>query len=158
MADLDRPSFPKLASLDIRSAREFCSLGTWTRSNVEKVDLKIYTYLRYEASYGALASYSPVTFLVTSNESLFTSKLWAPNSLARNIPTIKASYSAWLLLALNANLRACSIKSSLVPSKMTPAPLPYWFKDPSTERTQQKPSASGWESSDESSTMKSSYT
>ena len=95
---------------------------------------------------------------VTSNESLFTNNLRAPNSLASNILAIKASYSAWLLLALNANLRACSINSPFDPSKMTPAPLPCWFKDPSTDKTHWKSLGLGWESLDESSTIKFAYT
>ena len=78
--DLCLPSFPELASLDNRSAREFCYLWIWARSNVEKITLKIFTYLRYEVSCGSLDWYSPMTCPVTSNESLFTNKLWAPNS------------------------------------------------------------------------------
>jgi len=99
-----------------------------------------------------------VTCPVTSNESLFTNKRWAPNSFVSNIPTIKASYSVWLFLALNANLRACSIKSPFGPSRMTPALLPYWLEDPSTEKTHWKSLGLSWESLDESSTIKFTYT
>ena len=101
-------------------------------------------FIRYEASCGSLAWYSPMTCLVTSKESLFTNKLRTPNFLASNIPAIKASYSAWLLLALSTNLRACSIKSPLGPSTMTPAPLFCWLEDPSIERTHSKSFGSGW--------------
>ena len=81
-----------------------------------KFSLKSVTYLKYEAICGSLAWYSPVTCLVINNESLFTNKLRVPSSLANNIPATKASYSAWLLMALKANLRACSINSPLDPS------------------------------------------
>ena len=91
-----------------------------------------------------------MTCLVTSSESLFT--------FANNIPAIKASYSAWLLLALNANLRACSIKSLFDLSRMNPTLLPCRLEDPLTEKTHWKSLGSGWESLDESSTMKFAYT
>ena len=124
MTNLCQSPFPELASLDNKFAWEFFSLGTSTSSNVKKVSFRSITYLRYEAYCGSLAWYSPVTCPVTSNKSLFTSKLWAPNSLASNILTIKASYSAWLLLTLKANLKAWSINNPLGPSRMTPDPLP----------------------------------
>ena len=124
ITDICRPPFPELANLDNRSAREFFSLGTWMRLNVENDAFKIVTYLRYEASWKSLPWYSPVTYPVTSNESLFTNKLCAPNSLASNMPATKASYLTWLLLALNANLRACSINNQFGPSKMTLTTLP----------------------------------
>jgi len=139
MIDLYRPPFLELASLDSMPAREFCSLGTCTSSNMEKATFRSMTYLRYETNCGSLAWYSPVTCPVTSKESLFTNKLRAPNSLASNIPAIKASYSAWLLLTLKVNLRACLVNNPLGPSRMTLAPLPYWLEDPSMERTHYKP-------------------
>ena len=158
MTDLYRPPFPEFASLDSKSAREFYSLRTCTSSNVEKAAFRSITYVRYEANCISLAWYSPMTCPITSNESLFTNKLQVSYSLASNIPTIKASYSAWLFLALKANLGACSINNLLGPSKMTPTPLLCWLDDPFTERTHWKSLGLGWGPSYDNSTMKSAYT
>ena len=149
------PPLPELASFASKSARAFCSRGTCTNSNTTKVSFRIWTYYRYAAIWGSFAWYSLVTCPVTSKESLFTSKLFTPISLASNIPAIRASYSAWLLLALKANRRACSINNPFGPSKMTPAPLPYWLEDTSTERTHLKPTSSWCVAAEESSTTKS---
>ena len=121
---LYRPPLFELSSLASRFARAFYSLGTCTSSNVGKVSLRSVTHLKYEAICGFFAWYSPMTCPVTNNESLFTNKLRAPNSLASSIPATKASYSAWLLLALKVNLRACLINSLLGPSRIIPTPLP----------------------------------
>ncbi|MCI38382.1 hypothetical protein A2U01_0059610, partial [Trifolium medium] len=40
------------------------------------------------------------------------------------MPAIRASYSAWLLLALKAKCNDCSTKTPSGPSRTTPAPLP----------------------------------
>ena len=37
ITNISRPPFPEQANLDSTYAREFCSLGTWTRLNVDKV-------------------------------------------------------------------------------------------------------------------------
>ena len=98
---------------------------------------------------------TPVTCPVTNKESLFTSKPFAPISLANKIPTIRASYSAWLLLALKANRRACLISNPFGPSKITPTPLPCWLEEPSTESIHLKPAPSWCVATEESSTTKS---
>ena len=134
MTVLCLPSLLELASFASKLDQAFYSLGKSTNSNVSKASLKSLTYSRYATIWGSLAWYSPITSQVISSESLFTNKLRAPISLASNIPATKASYSAWLLLALKANRRACSINSPFGPSKMTPTPLPCWLEDPSTER------------------------
>jgi len=90
-----------------------------------------------------------------SNESLLAISTLAPISFANKIPAIKASYSAWLLLALKANIRDCSINMSLGPSRIIPVPLPNWLEDPSTESTQRKPSLAFCTVSEDSSTTKS---
>ena len=59
-----------------------------------------------------------------------------------NKESLFASYSTWLLLALKANRRACSISNPSGPSKMTPSPLPSKFEEPSTESTHLKPAPS----------------
>ena len=122
-------SFPRASQFRQQVRSRILFSRTWIRSNAEKAALRIFTY-RYEASCGSLVLYSPVTFPVTSNESPFASKRWAPNSFAYNILAIKASYSTWLLLALNANLRACFIKSPFGPSRMALAPVPYLVRGP----------------------------
>ena len=157
MTDLYRPPFLELANLDSKSAQAFCSLRTCTSSNVEKASFKNVMYLRYEANCWSLAWYSSVTCSITNNESLFAKKLWAPHSLANNIPTITASYLAWLLLALKANLKTYSINSPLGPCRMTLALLPCWLKDLSTERTHWKSLPSIWVASDDSSVAKLPY-
>ena len=96
-------------------------------SNTSNDSFRIWTYSRYAAIWGSLAWYSPVTWLVTNKESPFANNPFAPISLANNVPAIRASYSAWLLLALKENRRACSISNPSGPSKMTPAPLSCWF-------------------------------
>ena len=139
----DRPlpsPLPELASLASRSARAFCSLGTCTNSNATNAPFSTWTHFKYAAICGSFAWYSPVTCPVTSSESLFAKRLCAPISLARSIPAIRASYSAWLLLALKANRRACSINTPLGPSKTILTPVPCCFEDPSTDN-------SHWESS-----------
>ncbi|MCI84080.1 hypothetical protein A2U01_0105356, partial [Trifolium medium] len=40
------------------------------------------------------------------------------------MPAIRASYSAWLLLALKVKRRDCSTSTPSGPSRTTPAPLP----------------------------------
>ncbi|RDY04873.1 hypothetical protein CR513_11352, partial [Mucuna pruriens] len=50
------------------------------------------------------------------------------------IPAKSASYSAWLLLALKSKCRLCSTNTPFGPSKITPAPLPVWLDDPSTDK------------------------
>ncbi|KAK2429877.1 maturase K [Trifolium repens] len=57
-------------------------------------------------------------------------------SFANFIPASKASYSAWLLLALKANLNDCSMRTLSGPSNTTPAPLPLMLEAPSTDRVQ----------------------
>ncbi|MCI91224.1 hypothetical protein A2U01_0112518, partial [Trifolium medium] len=49
------------------------------------------------------------------------------------MPAIKASYFAWLLLALKAKRSDCSTKTPSGPSRTTPAPLPLKLDDPSTD-------------------------
>ena len=114
-------------------ALAFCSLGTCNSSNAAKAPFNTSTYLKYAAIYGSFAWHSPVTCPVTNWVSLFAKRLWAPISLAKSIPAISASYSAWLLLALKAKRKACSINTPLGPSKIIPALLPCWLEDPSTE-------------------------
>jgi len=53
-------------------------------------------------------------------------------SYARFSPTRIASYSAWLLVALNPNWRAYSKRRSSGPSMTTPAPQTVLFEKPST--------------------------
>ena len=151
MTVLCLPPFPKLASFSSKLARAFCSLGTCTNSNTAKVSFKIWTYCRYAAIWGSLAWYSPVT----NRESLFANKLFAPISVASSILAIRASYSAWFLLALKANRRACSINSLFGPSRITPASLPCWLEDPFAERTHLKSASSWCVAVEESSTTKS---
>ena len=154
MTVLYLPPLPELASFASKSARAFCSLGTRTNSNTAKVSFRVFTYSRYTTIWGSLSWYSPVTCPVTSRESRFANKPLAPISLASNIPAIKVSYSAWLLLALKANQSACSISNPLSPSRMTLAPLPCWLEDPSTERTHLKSTSSCCVAAEESSTTK----
>ena len=158
ITDLCRPPFTELANLAKRLAREFCFRGTCINSNSAKLPFNVITYLRYEANYGSLAWYSSETCLLTSSESLFTNKFRAPNSYASSIPAFKVSYSTWLLLALNANFKDCSIIKPLGPSRMIPALLPCWLEDPSTDRIHRKFPWSGHDPSDISSTTKSAYT
>ena len=123
--DGPQPSpLPELASLASKSALAFCSLGTWINSNAVKDTFKVRTYSRYAAICGSLAWNSPVTYPVTNRESVLAINLLAPISFANSIPTIRALYSAWLLLALKAKRRDCSISTPFGPSRMTPAPLP----------------------------------
>ncbi|KAK2418557.1 hypothetical protein QL285_040743 [Trifolium repens] len=59
---------------------------------------------------------------------------------------MRASYSAWLLLALKAKRSDCSMSTPSGPSRTTPAPLPHIFEAPSTDRVQGRlPSPSGGE-------------
>ncbi|MCI22836.1 hypothetical protein A2U01_0044014, partial [Trifolium medium] len=67
-------------------------------------------------------------------ESLLALSSFTPISIANLIPVIRASYSAWLLLALNSNLKDCSINTSSGPSSTTPSPLPLRLEAPSTDR------------------------
>ena len=135
MTVLCLPPLPELTSLASKSARAFFSLGTCTSSNIANDPFRTWTYTKYAAIRGSLAWYSPFTWPVTSRESLFANKLCAPISLANSMPTMRASYSDWLLLALKANCRACSINSPFGPSNMTPTLLPCWLEDLSTEST-----------------------
>ncbi|WJX19470.1 hypothetical protein P8452_09158 [Trifolium repens] len=57
-------------------------------------------------------------------------------SFANFVPASRASYSAWLLLALKANLNDCSIRTASGPYNTTPAPLPLTLEAPSTESVQ----------------------
>jgi len=82
-----------------------------------------------------LVWYSPEIWLVINYESLFALRFSAPISVARFIPAIRASYSALLLLALNSNLNDCTMRMSPGPSRMMPAPLPFKFEDPSTDKS-----------------------
>ena len=77
--------------------------------------------------------YSPVIWHVIRGESLLALRFSAPISCARYIPAMRASYSSWLLLALNSNLSDCSMKRSPGPSKTIPAPLPIKLDEPSTD-------------------------
>ena len=124
MTVLCLPPLPELASFVSKSARAFCSLGTCINSNTAKRPSE-------SLWHDILLLLSPVT----RRESLFANKLCAPISLANSILAIRASYSAWLLLALKANRRACSINSPFGPSRMMPASLPCWLEEPSTEST-----------------------
>ncbi|MCI24230.1 hypothetical protein A2U01_0045413, partial [Trifolium medium] len=54
----------------------------------------------------------------------------APISRARSIPTMQASYSAWLFVAENENFSETSTVKPSSLSRMRPAPLPLLLEDP----------------------------
>lgn len=59
-------------------------------------------------------------------------KLEALISMARSIPSTNDSYSTWLLVTLNLNMRDCSKKSFYRPLDSISIPLPFKFKALST--------------------------
>lgn len=54
-------------------------------------------------------------------------------SMVRFMPTIRTSYSNWLLGALNLNLKYCSIRRLSGPSKTILTLLPFKFEAPFTD-------------------------
>ncbi|PNX70322.1 hypothetical protein L195_g057277, partial [Trifolium pratense] len=97
---------------------------------------------------GDLQSSSSITIIRSSPLMLGTlivswiTVLWLPGFFVLAsfdnsfIPAIKASYSAWLLLALKAKRNDCSIITPSGPSNTIPAPLPRTLEAPSTDRVQ----------------------
>jgi len=94
MTDLCCPGFDRLANLDKRSARLFCSRGTCSSLNAANEQDRVRTNSKYRANKGSLAWNSLDTCPVTRRESLFAISREAPSSLVRSIPTMSASYSA----------------------------------------------------------------
>lgn len=92
------------------------------------------------------------------SESLFANRWRVPSSFSNNIPAIRASYSVWLLLDLNVNLRDFLIRIPFSPSKMISAPFSSKLEEPSTERIQRESSISDLGSSGVSSIKKSANT
>jgi len=129
------PSFLVLASLAKRFVRALCYPGTKMAWKNLKLFVRFFTLARYLVSWASFVVYSPVILLVTNCESLFSLRFYAPISCVKFIPVMSASYSAWLLLALNSNLRDCSISRSPGPSKTISASLPLKLEDPYTERS-----------------------
>lgn len=127
------PIFFKLESLDRRCALKFFSLGTCSNLKyVECID-KLHTLWRYFNSCGSLAWYFPATWLSTSWELIFAFNLEAPISREITMLTMRASYSAWLLLSLNSHFSVCLISMSPGPSNTIPRPFSFTFEEPSTE-------------------------
>ncbi|RDX83895.1 hypothetical protein CR513_35136, partial [Mucuna pruriens] len=75
-----------------------------------------------------------VNFLKVVAIPVALSRVFASSSLASLIPANNASYSAWLLLALNSKWSDCSINTPFGPSNITPAPLPDWLDAPCTDK------------------------
>jgi hypothetical protein len=78
----------------------------------------------------------PLTFLMMSRESLFTSSCLAPRVKALLSPKMRASYSAMLLVSL---ISWCTMYLNCSPTGVrsrAPAPAPCLHKEPSKKRVQ----------------------
>jgi len=81
---------------------------------------------------GSLIWNSSFRYPTVSLESVLHIIVLTPTSRARERPTRMASYSAWLFDVLKAKWRDFSMRMSLGPSNMMPAPAPFGFEEPST--------------------------
>lgn len=96
-------------SLDKRYSLKFCSRSTCSTSKDMRQEYMLCTFFRYFISNGSLAWYYPMTWLKISWESLLVFSMEAPISKVWTMPAMRASYSTWLLLAVNLNFSVCSM-------------------------------------------------
>ena len=132
MTDLLFAIFLMLASFDNRLVRPFCSLGMYSMIHSSYSPMSSFTLAKYCCSYGSLAWNSPWTWPITSWESPLITRLRIPNSFASPKLANSASYLDYLLLALNMNLRNCSMDTPLWSSRIILVPLPLLLDNPST--------------------------
>lgn len=99
-------------------------------------DIKACTLFGYLVIIKSRASYSPVTWLATSQELVKTFEWLTSSCLASFRPAKRASYLAWLLVTLNANCRTYSATTPTMFSRISPTLLSREFKAPSTSRIQ----------------------
>ncbi|GKE76293.1 hypothetical protein Tco_1542413, partial [Tanacetum coccineum] len=97
---------------------------------------RLQTFFKYRFIDSSLASYVPLTWLVTTSESMKTCKWWTYSLIDSSKPAINASYSDSLLEVGNSKRRAylISFPSRLV--KMRPAPVPSLLDAPSVYNVQ----------------------
>jgi hypothetical protein len=89
------------AFVDSSSATAFSVRGMWCKFRTLKSFSSFQTWSRYAVNCGALQQHSPLTCLMMSWASPFTSSCQTPRDRAVLSPKIRASYSAILLVALN---------------------------------------------------------
>ena len=107
------------------------SRGIWMNFVWRKVLTNWFTNLRYFCILVSFASKSPLTYPMTSWESLLSTILSAPSALAILSPTSKASYSVSLLVIENLSWTPY-LRTSFSREVMTmPAPPPCCVDDPS---------------------------
>ncbi|RDY04870.1 hypothetical protein CR513_11359, partial [Mucuna pruriens] len=89
------------------------------------------------ASAGSTGSFPPLNIPLLVPSTSFSARY--TGLLANLMPAKSASYSAWLLLALKSKCWLCSTNTLFGHSKITPAPLPAWLDDPSTDKYHSPP-------------------
>ena len=113
------------------SAFSLQSRGTCSIFQSKRVFNFCLTREAYFAIRGSLDSNSALTCPTTSCESLLTERLSTPMASASSSPTIIASYSDSLLVALKPNRIACSILSLVGEVNCRPMPAPVYLEAPS---------------------------
>jgi hypothetical protein len=116
--------------VDRSSATAFSARGMWCRSGTSKSFSNFWTWSRYVAKCGSLQQHSPLTCLIMSWESPFTSSYRTPRDRVVFSPKIRASYSAMLLVALNSK---CTMYLNYSPAGVrsrAPAPAPCLREKP----------------------------
>jgi hypothetical protein len=108
--------------VDRSSATAFSARGMWCRCRTSKSFSSFRTWSRYATKCGSLQQHSPLTYLMMSWESPFTSSCQTPRDWAVFSPRIRVSYSVMLLVALNSR---CTIYLNYSPTGVrSRAPAP----------------------------------
>ena len=121
------------------SAFSLRSIGTCSSFLAERVLSLCLTKEAYFIIRDSLDSYSALTCLTTSCESLRIRRLLAPTTRASSTPATNASYSELLLEASKPKRTACSILSLVGEVNCRPIPAPDCLEAPSTQRIHWSP-------------------
>ena len=124
----------EVATVAKASTLSLQSRGTCSSFQVERASNFYLTKEAYFFIWGSLDLNFALTCLTTSCELLWIERLSAPIVSASSSPTIVASYSDSLLVALKPNLTACSILFLVGKVNCSPMLAPDYVEAPSTQR------------------------
>lgn len=117
------PEFIELTSLDKTSSLVIFTLGICMTSRALKLEIFSLVKETYFCSNGSLVFSSSLTW--DSCESVYNFTSYAPISNTNMVPTMKTSYSTWLLVVVNSKCKDTSMvnPTSLSNKRLTLLPL-----------------------------------